>query len=42
MTSAVPGPFPSPDYHHQVLEEDKARIVACGLPAGMPVRRDGR
>jgi hypothetical protein len=38
----VPGPVPSPDYHHQVLRGDKARVVAHGLPAGMPVGRDGR
>jgi hypothetical protein len=41
-TGAVPGPVPSPDYHHQVLRGDKARVVACGLPAGVPVGRDGR
>jgi hypothetical protein len=41
-TGVVPGPVPSPDYHHQVLRGDKAGVVACGLPAGMPVRRDRR
>jgi hypothetical protein len=39
MTSAVPGPFPSLDYHHQVLGGDKTKVVACRLPAGMPVGR---
>jgi hypothetical protein len=38
----VPGPVPSPGHHHQVLRGDKARVVACGLPAGMPIGRDGR
>jgi hypothetical protein len=28
----VPGPFPGPDYHHQVLGGNKAGVVACGLP----------
>jgi hypothetical protein len=37
----VPGPVPSLDYHHQVLRGDKAGVVACGLPAGVPVGRDG-
>jgi hypothetical protein len=41
-TSAVPGSVPGPDYHHQVLGGDKAGVVACGLPAGMPAGRDGR
>jgi hypothetical protein len=41
-TSAVPGPVLSPDYHRQVLRGDKAGVVACGLPAGMPAGRDGR
>jgi hypothetical protein len=41
-TGAVPGLVPSPDYHHQVLRGDKAGVVACGLPAGVPIRRDGR
>jgi hypothetical protein len=41
-TGAVPGPVPSPDYHHQVLRGDKAGVMACGLPAGMPAGRDGR
>jgi hypothetical protein len=40
-TGVVPGPVQSPDYHHQVLRGDKAGVVACGLPAGMPVGRDG-
>jgi hypothetical protein len=37
---AVPSSVPSPDYHHQVLRGDKAGVVACGLPTGMPVGRD--
>jgi hypothetical protein len=41
-TGAVPGPVPSPDCHHQVLRGDKAGVVACGLPAGVPVGRNGR
>jgi hypothetical protein len=40
-TGAVPGPVPSLDYHHQVLRGDKAGVVACGLPAGVPVGRNG-
>jgi hypothetical protein len=39
---AVPGPVLGPDNHYQVLRGDKAGVVACGLPAGMPVGRDGR
>jgi hypothetical protein len=35
-------PFPSPDYHHQVLRGDKVEAVAHGLPIGMPVGRGGR
>jgi hypothetical protein len=42
MTGAVPGPVPSPDYHHQVHRGDKAGVVVCGLPAGVPVGRNGR
>jgi hypothetical protein len=38
-TSAVPYPFLSPDYYHQVLGGDEAGAVARGLPIGMPVRR---
>jgi hypothetical protein len=30
-TSVVPYPFPSPDYHHQVLGGDEAGAVARGL-----------
>jgi hypothetical protein len=41
-TGAIPGPVPSPDYHRQVLRGDKARVVVCGLPAGMLVGRGGR
>jgi hypothetical protein len=41
-TSAVPRPVPSPDYHHQVLGGDKARVVARGLPTGVPVGRGRR
>jgi hypothetical protein len=40
-TGAVPDPVPSPDYHHQVLEGNKARTVACGLPASLPARWNG-
>jgi hypothetical protein len=40
-TGAVPDPVPSPDYHHQVLGGNKARTVACGLPASLPARWDG-
>jgi hypothetical protein len=42
MTGAVPDPFPSSDYHHQVLRGDEARVMARGLPAGVTVGRDGR
>jgi hypothetical protein len=42
MTGVVPDPVPSPDYHHQVLRGNKAGVVACGLPAGMPARRNRR
>jgi hypothetical protein len=35
------GPVPSPDYHYQVLRGDEAGVVARGLPAGVPVGRDG-
>jgi hypothetical protein len=42
MTGTVLGPIPSPNHHYQVLKGDEARVVACGLPAGMPVGRDGR
>jgi hypothetical protein len=41
-TGAVPDPVPSPDYHHQVLEGNKAGTVACRLPAGLPARWNGR
>jgi hypothetical protein len=41
-TGAVPDPIPGPDYHHQVLGGNKARVVACGLPAGLLARRNGR
>jgi hypothetical protein len=41
-TGAVPDPVPSPDYHHQVLGGNKAGTVACGLPAGLPARWNGR
>jgi hypothetical protein len=41
-TGAVPDPVPSPDYHHQVLGGNKARTVACELPAGLPARWNGR
>jgi hypothetical protein len=41
-TSVVSGPILSPDYHHQVLGGDKARVVACRLSAGMPAGRGGR
>jgi hypothetical protein len=42
MTSVVPYPFPSTDYHHQVLGGDEAGVVAHGLPTGMLVGRGGR
>jgi hypothetical protein len=42
MTSSVPRPFLSPDYHHQVLGGDKAGVVARVLPTGMPVGRGGQ
>jgi hypothetical protein len=42
MTGAVPDPFPSPDYHHQVLGGNKAGTVACGLPSGLPAMWNGR
>jgi hypothetical protein len=35
-------PFLSPDYHHQVLGRDEARVVARGLLTGMPVGRGGQ
>jgi hypothetical protein len=35
-TGAVPDPVPSPDYHHQVLEGNKAGTIARGLPTGLP------
>jgi hypothetical protein len=35
-------PVPSLDYHHQVLGGNKAGTVACGLPAGLPARWNGR
>jgi hypothetical protein len=41
-TGVVPDPVPSPDYHHQVLGGNKAGTVACGLPAGLPARWNGR
>jgi hypothetical protein len=42
MTGAVPDPVPSPDYHHQVLGGNKAGVVACGLPVGLPPGWNGR
>jgi hypothetical protein len=41
-TGAVPDPVPNPDYHHQVLGGNKAGVVACGLPAGLPAGWNGR
>jgi hypothetical protein len=41
-TGVVPNPVPGPDYHHQVLGGNKAGVVACGLPAGLPAGRNGR
>jgi hypothetical protein len=41
-TSAVPDPVLGPDYHHQVLGGNKAGVVACRLPAGLPARWNGR
>jgi hypothetical protein len=38
----VPDPVPNPDYHHQVLEGDKAGTVARRLPAGLPAGWNGR
>jgi hypothetical protein len=35
-------PSSGPDYHHQVLGGNKAGTVACGLPVGLPARRNGR
>jgi hypothetical protein len=32
----------APGYHHQVLGGDKAKVVACGLSADMPVGRGRR
>jgi hypothetical protein len=40
-TGVVPDQVPSLDYHHQVLGGNKARTVACGLPAGLPARWNG-
>jgi hypothetical protein len=39
---AVLDPVSSPDYHHQVLRGNKARTMACGLPAGLPAGWNGR
>jgi hypothetical protein len=39
---AVPGSVTGPDYHHQVFGGNKAGVVACGLPAGLPAGRNGR
>jgi hypothetical protein len=41
-TGTVPDPVSSPDYHHQVLGGNKAGTMACGLPAGLPARWNGR
>jgi hypothetical protein len=41
-TGAVPSSVPGPDYHRQVLGGNKAGVVACGLPAGLPTGRNGR
>jgi hypothetical protein len=41
-TGAVPDPVLGPDYHHQVLEGNKARVVACGLLAGLLAGWNGR
>jgi hypothetical protein len=38
----VPSSVLGPDYHHQVLGGNKAGVVACGLPAGLPAGRNGR
>jgi hypothetical protein len=40
-TGSVPDPVPNPDYHHQVLEGDKAGTVARGLPTGLPAGWNG-
>jgi hypothetical protein len=41
-TDVVPDPVLSPDYHHQVLGGNKAETMACGLPASLPARWNGR
>jgi hypothetical protein len=41
-TGAVLDPVLSPDYYHQVLGGNKAGTMACGLPAGLPARWNGR
>jgi hypothetical protein len=41
-TGAVPSSVLGPDYHHQVLGGNKAGVVACGLPAGLPAGRNRR
>jgi hypothetical protein len=41
-TGAVPGSVSGPDYHHEVFGGDKAGVVACGLPVGLPAGRNGR
>jgi hypothetical protein len=41
-TGIVPDPVPTPDYHHKVLGGDETGVVACGLPAGLPTRWNGR
>ena len=41
-TCAVLDPVPNSDYHHQVLGGNKAGVVDCGLPAGLPAGRNGR
>jgi hypothetical protein len=40
-TGVVPDPVSGPNYHHQVLGGNKAGVVACGLPAGLPGGRNG-
>jgi hypothetical protein len=41
-TGVLPDPVPNPDNHHQVLGGNKARTVARGVPAGLPVGWNGR
>jgi hypothetical protein len=42
MTGVVPDLVPNPDYYHKVLGGDETGTVACGLPACLPPRWNGR